>query len=54
MKSINLDNLRRLKKALQKKKVKRIDDYRIQILRCDAPMSRESHESKVAQNVFSD
>ena len=35
MKSINLENLKRLKKALQRKKIKRIDSFRVQIGRCD-------------------
>ena len=35
MKAINLENLKRLKKALQKQKLKRIDSLRMQVGRCD-------------------
>ena len=35
MKAINVQNLKRLKKALQKKKLQRIDTYRMQVCSCD-------------------
>lgn len=35
MKEVNVENLKRLKRALQKQKLKRIDAYRMQVGRCD-------------------
>ena len=35
MKATNLDNLKRLKRALQKQKLERIDSLRMQVGRCD-------------------
>jgi hypothetical protein len=35
MKAVNVENLKRIKRALQKKKLKRIDSYRMQVGRCD-------------------
>jgi len=35
MKAVNVENLKRIKRALQKKKMKRIDSYRMQVGRCD-------------------
>jgi hypothetical protein len=35
MKATNLENLKRLKRALQKQKLERIDSLRMQVGRCD-------------------
>ena len=35
MKAVNIENLKRLKRALQKAKIKRIDLYRMQVQRAD-------------------
>lgn len=42
MKALNVENLKKLKRALQKKKINRIDSYRLQIGRCDYPQSRDN------------
>jgi hypothetical protein len=35
IRAVNIENLRKLKRALQKQKLKRIDSYRMQVGRCD-------------------
>lgn len=37
LKAIDLENLKRIKRALKKQKLQRIESYRIQISRCDNP-----------------
>lgn len=49
MRAINLENLKRLKKALQKKKLRRIDTLRIQVGRCD--YEREPLSYSYTQNI---
>lgn len=53
MKSISLSNLKRIKRALQKKKITRIDAFRIQIGKCDFPGNRDNLVG-VQQEIFTD
>jgi hypothetical protein len=50
MKAVSLDNLKRLKRALQKKKLRRIDSLRMQVGRCEAQNNQPGME--IAKDVI--
>jgi len=51
MKAVSVHNLKRLKRALQKQKLKRIDSYRMQVCCCDANQRAQIEGSDVPELV---
>ena len=53
MKAINVATLQRIKRALQKKKLTRIDSYRMQVCSCDENRRANTQDSDVCE-LFKD